>query len=420
MMRTITGSQMPKQLRTAIAVAALAGATVLAGTTVLTGAALADVQSGVVKYESGDFSGAIQDWLPLASENDPNALFNLGQIYRLGRGVDKDMPTARNYYERAARLGHVSAQGNLGTLYFFAEPKELKDQEKAVSWWQEAATNGDARSQYMLGVLFFNGDVVGRDWTRAYAWMNLAASAGLPEASQAETSMLKHMTAAQVADAREISLTLVNPAGAFPNSMPLQFAKSSAPVNPATATPVSAVAPASASTVVPIDTSASKPVEMAAAAQGAADMGSEADMAAGDAAQDMQDVLPEPVDKPLEMASASPAVPAEYTAPAAQEMAAAADDMSAIDQADAKNYAYKLQLASFSTQGKANNGWDQFSAKYSDVLAALTPDVIEADLGERGTFYRLFANGFATKGDAASACDNLKAAGQSCMVVSAN
>ncbi|MEO0410933.1 MAG: SPOR domain-containing protein [Pseudomonadota bacterium] len=390
--------------------AGLLAATLLAAGALITPAS-ADVQSGVVKYEGGDFSGAIQEWLPLASENDPNALFNLGQVYRLGRGVGKDMDAARNYYERAARLGHVSAQGNLGTLYFFAEDRAIKDEEKAVSWWQEAATNGDARSQYMLGVLHFNGDVVDRNWTRAYAWMSLAASSGLPEASQAETSMLKHMTAAQVADAREISLTLVNPAGAFPNSMPVQFAKSNAPVNPATATKaaVTDVKPAAPAAVVP--------VSAAPAVQEAAPEAPVADTLADAAAADVP--LDDTVQEPVQLADAVAAVPepsyeADVPAPPVYE------EVAEVPAVEPIIFAYKLQLAAFSSQENANSGWSVFADKHGDVLASLAPDVEAADLGERGTLYRLYANGFATKAEARAACDSLKSAGQGCLVVSSN
>ncbi|RME99800.1 MAG: sel1 repeat family protein, partial [Alphaproteobacteria bacterium] len=78
----------------------------------------ADVLEGVRLYEAGDYAGAIREWQPYAAQDDPNALFNLAQVYRLGRGVPADLSVAENYYARAAKLGHVSAQGNLGTLYY--------------------------------------------------------------------------------------------------------------------------------------------------------------------------------------------------------------------------------------------------------------------------------------------------------------
>ncbi|MEM7569682.1 MAG: SPOR domain-containing protein [Pseudomonadota bacterium] len=267
----------------------------------------------------------------------------------------------------------------------------------------------------MLGVLFFNGDVVDRDWTRAYAWMSLAASAGLPEANQAETSMLKHMTAAQVADAREISLTLVNPTGAFPNSMPVQFAKSKAPINPATAKKASVtdVKPAAPAAVVPVQTAAAVPAETPAQADAVQEV-------AEAVTETTEDVPSQDLTERVDVAEAE-AVTAEDTSypestsnPPVYELEADAPAVEPII------HAYKLQLAAFSTEDKANSGWSLFAQKHGDVLASLAPDVVAADLGERGTLYRLYASGFATKAEAREACDTLKASGQGCLVVANN
>jgi uncharacterized protein len=148
----------------------------------------ADLQRGVVKYQAGDYDGALAEWRPLAEKNDPNALFNIGQSYRLGRGVKEDMAIALQFYEKAGALGHVAAQGNAGTLLYFSNPP-VQNKPEAINWWQRAATNGDPRSQYMLGVLHFNGEGLPKDWPRAYALTVQARDAGLPEASKALTKM---------------------------------------------------------------------------------------------------------------------------------------------------------------------------------------------------------------------------------------
>ncbi|RME62320.1 MAG: sel1 repeat family protein, partial [Alphaproteobacteria bacterium] len=163
-----------------------------------------DLLEGVRLYEQGDYAGAIAVWQPLAEQNDPNALFNMGQVYRLGRGVETDIAKAKDYYERAAVQGHVAAQGYLGTLLYFGDAS-LRDVDKAIEWWRTAAANGDAGSQYMLGVLYFNGDHVARDWVQAYAWMFLAVNNGLREARDAEASMLKHLSPAQIAEAKALA-----------------------------------------------------------------------------------------------------------------------------------------------------------------------------------------------------------------------
>lgn len=163
-----------------------------------------ELLDGVRLYEQGDYAGAIAIWQPLAAQEDANALFNMGQVYRLGRGVEADVARARDYYERAAVQGHIAAQGYLGTLLYFGD-ENLRDVDKAIEWWQTAAANGDAGSQYMLGVLYFNGDHLKRDWVQAYAWMFLAVSNGLREAKDAEASMLQHLTPEQIAEAKALA-----------------------------------------------------------------------------------------------------------------------------------------------------------------------------------------------------------------------
>ncbi len=175
-------------------------------------AARADLQAGVLKYQAGDYKGAIDEWKPLAEKGDPNALFNMGQAYRLGRGLTADPKTALDYYTRAANLGHVAAQGNAGTILYFAEAP-LRDRKQAVDWWQKASANGDPRAQYMLGVLYFNGresngDGVDKDYPKAYALTSAAKSAGLSEAASALEKMDRFLSDEDKAAAQAILPTL--------------------------------------------------------------------------------------------------------------------------------------------------------------------------------------------------------------------
>jgi TPR repeat protein len=50
------------------------------------------------------------EWLErAASKRSAAALYELGRVYRFGSGVPADPQKSRNYYEDAARLGHVFA-----------------------------------------------------------------------------------------------------------------------------------------------------------------------------------------------------------------------------------------------------------------------------------------------------------------------
>ena len=50
----------------------------------------ADFQKGLTAARSGDFATALREWEPLAKQGDAGAQFNLGILYRLGKGLPQD------------------------------------------------------------------------------------------------------------------------------------------------------------------------------------------------------------------------------------------------------------------------------------------------------------------------------------------
>ncbi len=130
-------------------------------------AAVATVTDGVKAYEIGDYERAEKEWKIYANLGNIHALFNLGQLYRMGRGVVVDNVKAAEYYRQAAEKGHIGAQSNLGTLHYFSKIPESSI-EKAVQWWKKAAVNGDKNSQYMIGVLYHNGEHLDQNNIKSY------------------------------------------------------------------------------------------------------------------------------------------------------------------------------------------------------------------------------------------------------------
>src|SRR5688572_6703164 len=94
------------------------GILIAAALTVATPAAAQTVAAGVGQWQKGDHAAAIAVWTPLAARGDPDAAFNLGQAYRLGKGVPLDLARAQTYFETAARKDHVDAATTLGLLLF--------------------------------------------------------------------------------------------------------------------------------------------------------------------------------------------------------------------------------------------------------------------------------------------------------------
>lgn len=180
----------------------------------------ADLAAGAKAYAAGDYGAALAAWQPLADAGDANAQFNIGQLYRLGRGVAADVAQATHYYRLAAEQGHVGAQANLGTLYYFAVAGAPKIAE-ATRWWDAAARQGDHRSQYMLAVVYFNGKDMPRQAALAYGWMQLAAAGGVPEAVEAEKVMLRALTPAEAAAGRAFAQSV---SGKEPAPVPVSAA----------------------------------------------------------------------------------------------------------------------------------------------------------------------------------------------------
>src|SRR3954467_12127042 len=80
--------------------------------------AFADVKAGVDAWSRGDYRKAIDEWRPAAIKGDADAQFNLGQAYKLGRGVPADLPMAESWYRKAALQGHLQAEDNYGLILF--------------------------------------------------------------------------------------------------------------------------------------------------------------------------------------------------------------------------------------------------------------------------------------------------------------
>jgi len=165
--------------------------------------AWADVKDGVDAWSAGDFTRAVVEWQAPAAAGDPDALFNLAQAYRLGRGVEIDNARARKLYEQAASLGHVKAADNYGLMLF-----QEGEQERAMPMIRAAAERGDPRAQYVLGLSHFNADYAPRDWVRAYALMTLANGSGLPQARDALAQMDKYVPPAQRSQAQSLAREL--------------------------------------------------------------------------------------------------------------------------------------------------------------------------------------------------------------------
>lgn len=157
---------------------------------VLTGAAPAaamqakSVRDGIQAWQRSDYAQAVAIWRPLAAKGDADAAFNLGQAYRLGRGVGVDLSAAKTWLEKAARAGHLDAETTLGLLLF-----DSGDHAGGIQWLKKAAERGEPRAMLVYGTALYNGDSVRSDPLMAYAYVSRAAAQGLEPAKSTLSDM---------------------------------------------------------------------------------------------------------------------------------------------------------------------------------------------------------------------------------------
>lgn len=373
---------------TASKIMALGASAMLAAFALVPAPALADVKGGVEAWEAGDFTRAIAEWQGPADAGDADALFNLAQAHRLGRGVEADSARARELYLAAANKGHLKAADNYGLMLF-----QEGEQEKAIPMVRTAAERGDPRAQYVLGLAHFNGDYAPRDWVRAYALMTLANGAGLPQAANALAQMDQYIPLAQRSKAQSLARTLDENAA---SQRAAALAAADLGVRPVAAVPAAA----------PVATDMRGRVASAP------------DTAVAVAANAPSPAVADPVPSspsPVMARTITPAAqPAIRTTASTATTASAAPGVAAPAAVSApapapKSGPWRVQLGAFGVAANADKLWGQLAG--NPALAGTRKSLVPS-----GNITRLHAVGFASKAAAQQACTALQRQGQGCMV----
>lgn len=333
--------------------------------------ALADVKAGVDAWARGNYDTAVREWREPAAAGDADAQFNMAQAYRLGRGVEQNQEQAEIYYARAAAQGHVQAADNYGLLLF-----QDGRREDAMPYVRAASERGDPRAQYLLGIAHFNGDLVARDWVRAYALLTLANGAGLPQAPSALRQMDGYIPLEQRQAAQTLAQEMKRHSDARRAQQMAAIDLSSGADEP-TITHRSAKAPPSVATA------------RTAIAEAARVTGTESPATAGaDFAR--------PQTPHARMAGGPRAIPAATSAPSPAAPASS-------------DGPWRVQLGAFGVKGNAERLWASLAG--NPALAGKR-QVLVAE----GNLTKLQAAGFATRAAAEGACTALTRSGQGCIV----
>jgi uncharacterized protein len=324
--------------------------------------AIADVKAGVDAWSRGEFEAAVKQWRDPAIKGDADAQFNMGQAYKMGRGVKTDLNIALDWYKKAATQGHLQAADSYGHLLHY----QGKIPE-SLPYLQTSADRGDPRAQYLLATELFNGTHIAKDWVRAYALMTRASSAGMAPASRSLSQMDQFIPLEQRQAATVLAGELEQRASRARAAQVAGFPINTTPPPKAAKTiavPPSSTAPGFPSNIPAIGVPAPKPA-------------------------------------PAKPAPAPTTTVPPKTAPAkvAPVKAAPTDG------------AWRIQLGAFGEEANAKKLWASLQSKIADLAS------LQLYLTAAGKVTRLQAGPFASKAAAEATCNKVKAAGQACLTV---
>jgi uncharacterized protein len=344
----------------------------------------AGMSEGVAAVTVGDYPRAIQEFEPLAAAGDPAAQYQLAKIYLEGHGPTDDVPKGVDLMTKAANGNYPEAQAQLGLMYAMGLGVPV-DNAKAYDWLNKAITalpEGTRRT-----VAESNRDAVQKRMNEAERTVAAAPTAAEPAAP---------------AEPADSAVTQAASAPASPEPAPEptpEPAPAPKAAEPTPAEPAATTATAETPSTKPADPAPVKAPETKAAEPMPA---------------------PPPADPDPTQTASAPEKPADK--PAAAPAAADAPVVKAEGSASVQDVqsSVRVQLASMPTEEMAWAQWKKISDKFAEQVNGLTAIVQPADLGSKGTFYRVQTGPFADIAAAEQRCAAMKQAGLDCLVIGAN
>lgn len=142
-----------------------------------------------------------------AQQGDVQAQYELGQAYLQGEGeFEQDTDKALEWLEQAASQGHARANYLMGVFYDQGVGV-AQDDYLAVQWYRQGAHLGDADAQYQLGLSYDAGRGVEQDFIQAYVWLDMALRqvADYPDAPHALELVTKMLSPSEYQQAQDLA-----------------------------------------------------------------------------------------------------------------------------------------------------------------------------------------------------------------------
>ena len=130
-----------------------------------------------------DFQEAVSLWTLAADQGEANAITNLGFYYLQNQNTPENLSKAVAFLKRASDLGSSRAQFLLSGVYSGLYGEAYRNDSLALSLLNEAAIKGNSDAQHDLGLIYYEGKKVPKDFEVAGKWYR-ASMLGGNEASR--------------------------------------------------------------------------------------------------------------------------------------------------------------------------------------------------------------------------------------------
>ncbi len=162
------------------------------------------------RFSKNDSETAVGWYRKSAKQDYAPAQYRLGEMYDDGRGVAKNHDKAREWYKLAADQGMVEARFKLNRHK--KSPSEDPDRvvvdDKTRAADRRQALAGSVDAQIRLAKMYDKGLGVPKDYVKAYAWYNIAASQGNAAARASRDAIEAILTSSQVDRGQQLARKL--------------------------------------------------------------------------------------------------------------------------------------------------------------------------------------------------------------------
>jgi len=150
-----------------------------------------DAQLGLSNYYGNKNNKKLElYWLIKAAEQGHlTAQNNVGHMYYTGEGSTQDYIQAFKWFKKAANQDHANAQGSLGTMYYAGKGVE-QSYDQAFNWFKKAANLGLAIAQNNMGIMYEYGKGVKKSYLMAAEYYRLSAKNGYEKGIERANSAL--------------------------------------------------------------------------------------------------------------------------------------------------------------------------------------------------------------------------------------